>query len=271
MINDDATFRWKGYRSTELSKGSSKKVWAVCDICGKGRWIHFFNNNSICKKCVRKGKKHNAETKKLMSNAKKGGISWNKGIHPSDETKRKISESCVGRLVWNKGISLSNETKRKISESLQGNIPWNKGIPMIGIPCTDEKKKKISKSLQGHEVSTETKLKLSEANSGENHPQWKGGISFEPYCPKFNEAFKESIREKFNRTCFLCPTTEAENGRKLSVHHINYNKDCLCDDSDCEFVPLCAKCHSKTNHNRTYWENLIMDKLAVITEVPASA
>ena len=101
-------------------------------------------------------------------------------------------------------------------------------------------------------------------HSGENNPMWKNGASFEPYCHKFNEAFKESIREKFGRICFLCPTTEEENGRKLSVHHTNYNKDCLCDDSECEFVPLCTKCHSKTNFNRDYWENMIMEKLEVI-------
>lgn len=100
--------------------------------------------------------------------------------------------------------------------------------------------------------------------TGENSPGWRGGLSFEPYCHKFNEAFKESVREKFDRVCFLCPTTEEENGKKLSVHHVNYDKDCLCDDSECEFVPLCTKCHSKTNFNRDYWENLIMEKLEVI-------
>jgi predicted DNA-binding protein YlxM (UPF0122 family) len=100
--------------------------------------------------------------------------------------------------------------------------------------------------------------------SGEKNHSWRGGISFEPYCPKFNEAFKESIREKFDRVCFLCPTTEEENSRKLSVHHVNYNKDCLCDDSECEFVPLCTSCHQKTNFNRDYWEETIMEKLEVM-------
>jgi len=105
----------------------------------------------------------------------------------------------------------------------------------------------------------------SENRHGENSHMWNGGISFEPYCHKFNNVFKESIREKFGRVCFLCPTTEEENGRKLSVHHVNYNKNCLCDDSECEFVPLCNTCHTKTNHNREYWENLIMKKLEAIT------
>jgi len=99
---------------------------------------------------------------------------------------------------------------------------------------------------------------------GENNPNWNGGSSFQPYCPKFNERFKESVREKFDRVCFLCQRTEKENGKRLVVHHVNYNKDCLCDDSECEFVPLCVSCHVKTNHNRTHWENEIMKRLKAI-------
>lgn len=90
---------------------------------------------------------------------------------------------------------------------------------------------------------------------GENSPHWQGGISFEPYCHKFNEQFKEYIRDKFGRVCFLCDKTEKENGKKLSVHHVNYNKNCGCDeDETCQFVPLCVKCNNKVNKNRKEWE-----------------
>lgn len=92
------------------------------------------------------------------------------------------------------------------------------------------------------------------AKLGKNNPNWQGGLSFEPYCYKFNEEFKEYIRDKFGRVCFLCPKTESENGRKLDVHHVNYNKNCGCDnDETCQFVPLCRSCNSKVNHNREKW------------------
>lgn len=92
-------------------------------------------------------------------------------------------------------------------------------------------------------------------HSGKNHPAWQGGISFEPYCQKFNNEFKEYIRNKFGRVCFLCPITEEENGQKLSVHHVNYNKNCGCDDDKtCQFVPLCRGCNTKVNNNREMWE-----------------
>jgi hypothetical protein len=100
------------------------------------------------------------------------------------------------------------------------------------------------------------------AHKGDKNRRWKGGISFEPYCVKFNNAFKDYIRAKFGYRCFLCPTTQAENGNKLSVHHVNYNKDCGGDgDKTCNFVPLCRSCHTKTNTNRDYWQKIITDKL----------
>ena len=102
----------------------------------------------------------------------------------------------------------------------------------------------------------------SKNRNGENNPSWQGGISFEPYCTKFNNEFKEYIRNKFGRICFLCQKTEEENRQKLSVHHVNYNKDCGCDDDEtCQFVPLCNSCNSKVNSNRKEWEKKIKAKM----------
>lgn len=136
---------------------------------------------------------------------------------------------------------------------------------LSGHICTEETKYKISEAEKGKKVDDITKRKMSENHNdqrGTKNPNWQGGISFEPYCVKFNDAFKEYIRSKFGYICFLCPTTQEENGKKLSIHHVNYNKNCGCDgDETCNFVPLCRRCHSKTNGNRDYWQKLITDKL----------
>lgn len=87
--------------------------------------------------------------------------------------------------------------------------------------------------------------------------KWESFASESLYCSLFNEKFKEKIREFYHRKCFICNKIEKNNNQKLSVHHVNYNKDCLCG-TPCEFVPLCISCHAKTNHNRKYWEDLIM-------------
>jgi len=63
------------------------------------------------------------ETRKKMSDAKKGKISNRKGCHLSDETKEKIRNANLGK-------KLSEETKNKCSIAKKGKTPWNKGIKM---------------------------------------------------------------------------------------------------------------------------------------------
>ena len=76
------------------------------------------------------GRHHTEETKQKMSEAKKNYIPWNKGGYHTEETKKKISET--QKKMKNKppsqlGKPHSKETKMKISKANKGNIPWNKG------------------------------------------------------------------------------------------------------------------------------------------------
>lgn len=99
----------------------------------------------------------------------------------------------------------------------------------------------------------------SESARNKLNPAWKGGITEQKYCYKFNDQFKEYIREKFNRTCYICGKTEDELNRKLAVHHIDYNKSSICNGKEFAFVPLCHSCHAKTNGNRYHWFNLLIN------------
>lgn len=101
---------------------------------------------------------------------------------------------------------------------------------------------------------SETSLeRMRAAKTGENNPRWLGGISFRKYCYRFNESCKEHNREKHGRVCFVCGMTEEENGKKLSVHHVDYDKQQGCGGKEWVLVPLCHSCHSKTNIDRKYW------------------
>jgi hypothetical protein len=102
-----------------------------------------------------------------------------------------------------------------------------------------------------------TKHKISVAASGENNGHWKGGISFEPYCPKFNDELRTRVRAFFDCRCVICGTLEQENGRKLSVHHVEYNKSACCDGEPVHFAALCSRCHPRTNSDRTRWESML--------------
>ena len=82
------------------------------------------------------------------------------------------------------------------------------------------------------------------------------------YCYKFDKDCKEQNREKYNRVCFFCEMTEEENGRKLCIHHVDYNKNQGCGETpDWKLVPLCSSCHGITGgrkENRELWEARIL-------------
>lgn len=106
-----------------------------------------------------------------------------------------------------------------------------------------------------------------EYNRGSNHYAWLGGISFEPYCSKFNNEFKERVREFWDRKCGFCGKTEEENlkefNEKLAVHHVNYEKMVCCNNVAPLFITGCKKCHVKTNFNRDYWEEMLTNYIMI--------
>lgn len=194
-------------------------------------------------------------------------IPWQKG-HRWHSPKYIKSHALKKTYGHSKGKPLSEEHKKKVSESMKGIVPWNKGKP-----TPQETIKKISKSNTGKKrseefclnnskrhkgkvVSEETKEKLRQYK-GEKSSSWKGGISWLPYCDKFNEPLKEAVRERDLYTCQLCGKLQEENYRKLPVHHIHYDKENCYPDLIC----LCSSCNPKVNTNRDYYENLFMNKL----------
>jgi len=256
MIDREGTIKRAGYDPAMLSPGSHKKVLAICDNCGRVRWVQFKAYRDLCHLCACRTPEH----RRKVSESKRGEKhpNWEKrgkgtpfwGRKHTLDTRRRMSESKKGRY-------LAEETKQKISEALKGR------------KLSEETRKKMSKLRKGRKLTPEWKEKIIKNikdtmfKPGKEHPNWKGGISFEPYCEKFNEEYKESIRNQFGRVCVLCGKTEKENGARLSIHHVNYNKKCGCDGTDCVCVPLCRQCHGKTNYNQEYWEQRIMEVIGV--------
>lgn len=119
---------------------------------------------------------------------------------------------------------------------------------MMGFKHTDESKLKMSSVQTGVSMSEIAKERLSATHQNIPYDEWNGFIKFKPYCDKFNESCRERNRNKHGRTCFICGMAERSNGRKLSVHHVDMNKDQGCDDHEWSLIPLCTSCHGKA-HN----------------------
>ena len=151
---------------------------------------------------------------------------------------------------------MSEEAKQKISVAMRE----KHGKHWLGKKHSSETKQKMrenhGKYWLGKKHSPETIQKMRDVKKGENNPNWRGGSSFEPYCVKFNNEFKERVRNFFGRKCVECGIDECDNDVRLHVHHVNFRKDSCCSTAVIPlFVTLCTSCHSKSNYNREYWED----------------
>ncbi|MFH1052746.1 MAG: NUMOD3 domain-containing DNA-binding protein [bacterium] len=194
-----------------------------------GNTLIYYNNMMIN---IKKRKPFSDQHKKLISLRQIGR-------KLSEETKRKIGEKSKGRFC-------SEETRRKMSKSRLG-----KKLP----PFTDEHRRKLSLARKGKPnlklrgvkrpyLSIFNKTK-SITQCGENHPNWRGGKSFEPYSIDWTETLKRSIRERDKYICHVCGKEPATH-----CHHIDYNKKNCNPDN---LITLCIGCHTKTNYNRKIW------------------
>ncbi len=181
---------------------------------------------------------------------------FEKGQHPNPKTEFK------------KGVHSMPQTEFK-----KGLIPWHKGksgvysketlekmrLKKLGKKLSEEHRLKMGLARMGHKVSEETRFKISKSNRGENHWNWMGGKSQE-YPLGWNRTFREQIRQRDNYKCQICSCPETECRNKLSVHHIDYNKNNL-DIKN--LISLCHSCHTKTNSKRVYWLSYFKEKVNV--------
>lgn len=224
------------------------------------------------------------ETKKKMSVAAKKRYASpearsklseaRKGKPHSEETKLKMREKHIGHAVSNetrikignakRGTIVSEETRKKQSAARMGKKPSNHGKPHSPetLRKLSEAKKGNKHPMFGKHRSVETILKTS----GKNHHCWKGGISFEPYCIKFNNTRKRAVRNFFANCCLVCGSHSSEFIRIHAVHHIDHDKEQGCNGKPFNLVPLCQSCHTKEFYReieyRTYINHTLNEGFA---------
>jgi hypothetical protein len=259
MIDEKKTFKEFGYTSNKLSYGSDKYIIAICNICKKERVLKYNDYRDLCRNCAHtnrgpfnieyfykvKNSIHNTNIDELSTFDKFGYYSIDLSVASSKyicvkcsicESERNIQylqySMTHGRCI--KCSNISKGKRQRLSKARMG-----EKHPMYGRYHTDESKKKLSATLQGI-----------------LYEEWESFAIDQPYCPLFNESCKESNREKYNRECFVCGISESENitstgkYRKLSVHHVDMNKDQGCDGHEWKLIPVCMHCHGKLHTKR---------------------
>lgn len=214
------------------------------------------------------GFKHSEETKRkigLKNRITAIGNTSHLGFKHTEESRRKISDGHKGLTVWNKGL-----------KGMQ--VAWNKGVP-----CADDTKKKLSLKNTGRVLSEETKSKISRNNAkwslgktkidypqlanggrkiggtpwnkgipnyqmrGENHPNWKGGVTTlqEKIRKSLDyQLWRTAVFERDDYRCLDC----GERGGQLNADHIlpfAYFPRLRFDINNGQ--TLCKPCHKKTS------------------------
>lgn len=165
----------------------------------------------------------------------------------TDATKQKLREANLGKKQ-------SKEQCERQSARQKGRVSPNKGNVY-----TDAQRQRMSLALKASwEKNTEKKAAMSIRMSGKNNPGYIDGRSKEDYTEAFDEALKKRIHKRDGHACQECGKRKEKQRRKLSVHHIDYDKK---NNEDDNLITLCQVCHSKTNHNRKYWQSYLSMKL----------
>jgi group I intron endonuclease len=105
------------------------------------------------------GKKASLETRQKMSAVRKG----KKCRPPSEETRLKMRQAKLGKIGNRLGTKTSDETRIKISLANKGQAAWNKGIP-----CSEEQKLKQSILMKGRTPPNKGKPGMR----GSEHPMF---------------------------------------------------------------------------------------------------
>lgn len=103
---------------------------------------------------------------------------------------------------------------------------------------------------------------LSEAFTGDGHPNWKGGGNT-PYGKGWNDV-RERALDRDSRTCLLCGTDAEELGRNPDVHHIvpvrAFVESPVLTVADAHtldnVVSLCPSCHRRAEFGSVSREEL---------------
>lgn len=254
MINREATIRWKGYDPNDLKPQTKKKVWANCNICGRGRWVRMDSYKDLCMKCAAEKRSQNPEWIKNNKKAIKKMVKTPEWI----KAHKKAMKKNVKTSKW---IKAHKNGIKKRSESEE----WK-----IAIKKRSESEKWIEANkigTQKRKDNPEIAKKVSATKQGIPYDEWEGFIKKSTYCNLFNLSLKEAIRLYFDDKCFMDNEPE-ENSWKLSIHHVNYDKRCGCDATQfCIFIPVTRAWNNTFNgskeYNRWYWYSFLMNKIFI--------
>jgi len=162
---------------------------------------------------------------------------------------------------WKNHIERTNHNfcSQKCKADFQkGKIPYNKGLGGVQVKCINCGKIfkvspiRIKRGVKfcSNKCRYEYQIGENSPMFGKKNPMWQGGLTSKLYPSEFSNQLKELIRHRDGYKCQKCGMPEIENGRKLAIHHIDYNKE-NCKPNN--LISLCNRCNLEVNTNRKKW------------------
>jgi endogenous inhibitor of DNA gyrase (YacG/DUF329 family) len=216
-------------RETHTDKNAFTKS---CSICGKERRFTSFHkdkNRQFCSKaCADIG----------------SGLRWSGNANPNWQGGQPSECVVCEAAFWKKPSSV------QITCSPSCGYKYRKSCNWIDSECGYCGKKflaqrfVIEKSMErgtGQVYCCKEHGNLGK--SGENNPNWNGGIATE-YPWEF-KVVRKAILERDNYTCMQCGKNAATDAVILEVHHIDYK---TINNDPSNLITLCKICHNDTKN-----------------------
>jgi len=195
----------------------------------------------MSKKGYKQTKKHRNNIGNALRGKKRPAVS--KGMKEYYKThevwnKNKKCPQLSGKNNGMFGKHHSKKTRKKIILANIKNGKYCKGKKCYCIDCG----KKISKYSKRRCQSC--------AKTGKLNPSYINGLGKEPYPLNFNNKLKKQIRKRDDYTCQQCGKKQENYYQKLTIHHIDYDKN---NPNPNNLISLCRSCNTVANKDRDYW------------------
>lgn len=117
--------------------------------------------------------------------------------------------------------------------------------------------KQMSERLQGHEVSLETREKISKAHTGTLN--WNGFVG-KPEYPGLSKRQKLYVKNRDDFTCKACGVDLHNHRKSCIVHHIDGDKTNQNLDN---LITVCKKCHAKIHSKMNVSDEILAFRSAL--------
>jgi len=214
-------------KNGNFRKGTLTYEVRMCETCKDDFLAIKCRKDRYCDKSCANTKEHNPLYGKNLSIEHKQKIAL--------AVSKALKGKYTGKKHWLYGKHRSPETIEKMRKSRI---------------FSDKHVKKLSESMKQFHKNNPGIMRGNQkyGSPKEKNPNWKGGISNNPYCIEWKYV-RDELKEDDNNECqnTLCEGVS----QRMTSHHIDYDKQ-NCHPSN--VITLCYSCNAKANTQRDWWQ-----------------